>query len=364
MTHIFANPLSVLSKDPLPSKAFQEEFYECVRNLGSFRQHVEDLLDQKDFKTARRLLDDNVFLHEHVKGGIKQSRDALEGLVAAIELLKSIQDALNLRTMNSWSDLYMRAMAGELRDSSIVKDTLGAVRKLPSDAMARLLDTIPESMFPNISTIVNDLKKLESDKESTDPMRSEYDTHHASLRATVVSQKVELSKHSASLSKQDLSYSKLVDHVDKISREYFYDALITPQELFLHEVLIYDFRSPHREVFAPSPRYAIERGLSSPRDYLGCSCCKVARHGLSGTHPATSILYQLYLESGVIVNISDLWSAFYSIVGSEDTEDEDGEQEKALTLFSRALAELKYMGMIKNSRKKADHLAKILWHGL
>ena len=33
-------------------------------------------------------------------------------------------------------------------------------------------------------------------------------------------------------------------------------------------------------------------------------------------------------------------------------------------LFSQALSELKYMGMIKNSRKKADHLVKLSWKGL
>lgn len=33
-------------------------------------------------------------------------------------------------------------------------------------------------------------------------------------------------------------------------------------------------------------------------------------------------------------------------------------------LFSQALAELKYLGMIKSSRKKADHLAKLAWKGL
>ena len=37
---------------------------------------------------------------------------------------------------------------------------------------------------------------------------------------------------------------------------------------------------------------------------------------------------------------------------------------EARALFSRALAELKYMGMVKNSRKKADHLAKLSWKGL
>lgn len=33
-------------------------------------------------------------------------------------------------------------------------------------------------------------------------------------------------------------------------------------------------------------------------------------------------------------------------------------------LFSQALAELKYLGMIKSSRKKADHLVKLAWKGL
>ena len=33
-------------------------------------------------------------------------------------------------------------------------------------------------------------------------------------------------------------------------------------------------------------------------------------------------------------------------------------------LFYRALAELKYLGMIKNSRKRTDHLVKLSWKGL
>lgn len=37
---------------------------------------------------------------------------------------------------------------------------------------------------------------------------------------------------------------------------------------------------------------------------------------------------------------------------------------KSRALFTRAVAELKYMGMIKNSSRKADHVAKLLWRGL
>ncbi|KAL8936382.1 MAG: hypothetical protein Q9211_004216 [Gyalolechia sp. 1 TL-2023] len=221
-------------------------------------------------------------------------------------------------------------MSGELRGSPVISDTLLAVRKLPSDAMADFLNLIRESKLPDMSPVASDLQRLESEKETVDPLRSEHDTHHQSLRTTVVAHKVELSKHKASLTKHDLSYSALVDRIDKTLRDYFQGVLIHPPDLFLHEVLVYDLKSPHREVFTPKPRYALERALSSPRDYLGCSCCKGAQHGLSGTHPAISVLYQLYLESGAIINISDLWSAFYTIIGSEDAEDEDAEQQRAL----------------------------------
>jgi len=33
-------------------------------------------------------------------------------------------------------------------------------------------------------------------------------------------------------------------------------------------------------------------------------------------------------------------------------------------LFYRGLAELKYLGLVKNSRKKTDHLTKLAWKGL
>ena len=291
---------------------------------------AEDLLDRKDFGTARRLLVDDSFLHKQIEQRIQKSKGALQSLTVAVELLASLQKSLNIRSAEPWCNLYIKAMAGQLRDSAIVKDTLLAVRKLTSDTMARLLDDLTNSPLPDILTLLEDLRQLQSQNEGMEPFRSEHDTHYAGLRTTIVSHKVELSKQSASLSKQDLSYSELVNRIDKSLVNYLQEALVSPQQLFLHEILIYDFKSPHREVFAPKPRHAIERALSSPRDYLGCDCCKGTQHALSVSHPATSILYQLFLESGAIINTSDLWSAFNTIVGSEDTEEKDAEQERTL----------------------------------
>lgn len=276
------------------------------------------------------LLNDDRFLQDIAVKEIRRGTKTLSSLLTAIDLLSSMRSCLSLKASDSWSRIYIKAMAGELRDSAMIKDTLLAIRKLSSDALASLLDRLTDSPLLGISALINDLRRLVSENDSAGPLRSEHYAHRRNIRTTVVAQKVELSKHVSSLSEQDLSYSKLVDRLDRILKDFFQETLIDPSELFLHEVLVYDFKSPHREVFIPNPRYAIERALSSPRDYLGCSCCEGAHHGLSSTHPATSVLYQLYLESGAIINISDLWFAFRTIVGTDDAEDEEVEQERTL----------------------------------
>jgi origin recognition complex subunit 3 len=95
--------------------------------------------------------------------------------------------------------------------------------------------------------------------------------------------------------------------------------------LFLSEVFMYDLKSPHTEVFQPKPRFAVERALASPHDYLGCECCSGVDGNpaaLSATQPATAIVYQMYLESGTLINVSDLWSAFNAIAGDGTEENE------------------------------------------
>ena len=142
----------------------------------------------------------------------------------------------------------------------------------------------------------------------------------------MVAQKVLLSKHKATMSEQDKTYSDLVGRFHDELNQYFQSVFIDPRALFLSEILIYDLKSPHAEVFQPKPKFAIERALASPHDYLGCDCCgpdgRDGEVALSTTQPATTILYQLYLESGSLINVSDLWSAFNAIAG-EEGEDTD-----------------------------------------
>ncbi|KAI9828711.1 MAG: hypothetical protein M1832_001814 [Thelocarpon impressellum] len=251
----------------------------------------------------------------------------------------------------------------------MVRELLLSVKKLSSDVLVKLLhqimslDVQSSTLTDEVSAIRKDLDTLtESRDSSDDPFRSEHDLRHETLRTTIVAQKVEISKQRSSLSEKDSAYSKIVHRTHKCLQRYFTTSLVSPQSLFLHEVFFYDLKSPHRDVFTPKQRHAVERALATPHDYLGCTCCGENAEGLSSTQPATAILYQLYLESGALINVFDLWSAFYAIVGGENGEDCD--EANAMALFYRALADLKYLGTIKHSRKKTDHITKLAWKGL
>ncbi|KAM0799315.1 origin recognition complex subunit 3 N-terminus-domain-containing protein [Usnea florida] len=362
MTHFFANPLSVFLDTTKELESIQTEHYEAVRNLPSFRRYAQTLIKRKEYEMLRTLLDENDTLGNLVVQELQIVKQALLAILGATNVLFKIQSKLTIKPQMLWSEMYIRALSADLAGSAAFEEIMGCVKRLPSDTMEDLLDSLSGMSVPQeLIDIRAELDQLSNHLNQPGvPSRSGYDVRHETFRTTVVAQKVSLSRNTSTLSTKDSDYTKIVDRIYKVLCDYFESALIDPQGLFLNEILIFDSKSPHREVFTPKPRFATERAFTSPHDYLGCDCCGGSEGGLSPTQPATAILYQLYLESGAIINTADLWSAFWTIVGEDGVEDEEAEQRRVLALFSRALAELKYLGMVKNSLKKPDHLAKLL----
>ena len=295
-------------------------------------RYAQTLIEGQEYEELRTLLDDDDSLRDLVVQKIPPSQQALQAISRAVNVLFRAQSSLTLKTQTLWSEMYIRAMSAELAGSAAFEEIMASVKKLPSDTMQDLLDDVAEMLvLHELIEVVMELDQLTNHLADPEvPLRSAYDVHHETLRTTVVAQKVSLSKITSTLSTQDNAYTKIVDRIYAILCTYFEATLINPQELILTEILIFDSKSPHREVFTPKPRFAVERALSSPHDYLGCDCCCGSEGGLSATQPATAILYQLYLESGAVINTADLWSAFWTIVGGDGIEDEEAEQQRAL----------------------------------
>jgi origin recognition complex subunit 3 len=329
MSHFYASYPTILLRQGMELKDLPADAFEAVRNLPSFRRLVEDKLNNGEAPAVRDLLDSDEFLFQQITKSITQGQHALATLSHAAQILSNIRASLQMSPNVRFSSIWTRAASGDVTGSPLLRETMMSVKKIPSDkfihVLAALTDLQGDYFRMDLGAFQKELSSLVEKNDTSMPLRTQHDVRNDSLRTTVVAQKVLLSKHKAALSEQDKAYSDLVGRFHDQLDSYFESAFIDPQTLFLSEVLIYDLKSPHTEVFQPKPRLAIERALATPHDYLGCDCCSGVGGGegaLSATQPATAIIYQMYLESGALMNVSDLWSAYNAIVGTGEEEDE------------------------------------------
>lgn len=377
MCHFYANPLSVLLHDDdgeLSRKHLQPQHLEAVRMLPSFKAHVEGAVDARQLNHAVSLLEDDKFLLDTILGQRQQ-----RGLYAT-KLLQSLHLMQACRVpVGDFIDLYIAALSNGIDLASDDSSFLGSVRRLPPDEVTtlvgRLVDAVRngapelgvagwaeegegEELVASLAGLFDEMTYLGSKaKENGNMLRSNYSARNRVLRTTVVAQKVQLSQDTAKLTAEDKAFTEALDQLlELLTRTISCESI---DRLLLNEIWVYDAKSPYRDVFIPRQGTTIERALSRPNDYLACSCCSKDSGAVSSSLPATAILYHLYLETGALINVSDLWSAFYALVGEES---ESGLDERAaLIRFYQGLAELKCMGFVKQSRKKADHIAKLKW---
>ncbi|KAG0237232.1 Origin recognition complex subunit 3 [Actinomortierella wolfii] len=167
-----------------------------------------------------------------------------------------------------------------------------------------------------------------------------------------------------------------------------------------HEIFYYSQYRLQQKAFMPQPRASIQTALGHPEQYLNCLCC--TKSGADGqsqeglvlhTHPDTCILYKLYVECGRMINMYDWFTAFSAILErGNDQHDEDGDEEteaapnkrkrrkttakdkksseqqrqpldreQIQARFICAVAELQFMGFIKPTSRKTDHVMRLTW---
>ncbi|EFQ26345.1 origin recognition complex subunit [Colletotrichum graminicola] len=377
MCHFYANPLSLFSMedDEMNSELVQNEHLEALRSLPSFRHEVESAVEGKDLRLARSLLEDDSLLREKIFDIPEKKREWVTRLLRSLKLVQATGVS-----QEDFPSIYMKAVAKGISLATDDWDMVESIKRMQPDEFVSMLQHIRETITcgddhlclagweseaghtPSlVQTLLDSSKELVSRaQEGGTTLRSAYSGHSRILRTTVVAQKVQLSHDSAALSEDDKAFTEIVDRVAELLQDVI--CCEPAASVFLHETWLYDSKTPYRDVFVPRPQDVFERSLKRPQDYLACACCST-EEGISTTLPVTSLLYHLYLETGNLINVADLWSAFYAMVGGgDDAESEGNADERAvLVLFYRGLAELKALGFVKASRKKTDHIAKIKW---
>lgn len=375
MCHFYANPLSVLlASDSLDRQQLQPEHLAAIRTLDSFRSHTEAAVEARQLNHATSLLEDDEYLiAQTLSQGEKRQRYLLR-LLRSLHLVTSTG-----LSSGSFMELYIVALRdgvdpGQSSGPFCVADV---VKRLSPDEFVslinRMLGTIQsgspelglapwesdaEEFVGSLTEIRDEVEGLlQRSKSNGTTLKSKYSAQSRVLRTTVVAQKVQLSQDTATLTEEDNAFTKAIDTLTGLlSNNLSCDPI---DNLILHEVWVPDSTTPYQDVFVPRPGATFGHALSRPHDYLACACCSKADGALAATLPTTSILYHLYLEAGAQVNVADLWSAYYALVGDES--DLGLDERTALAHFYRGLAELRMMGFVKQSGKKADHIAKLKW---
>lgn len=389
MCHFYANPLTtLLLQDTVP----QTEHYEALRNLPSFRTHVESAVEAGQLTHARSLLEDDDYLGQQARSALGRTRQWESRFNRSLSLLLA-SDILH----EDFTTIYIDALANGIDLNSDDSGVLNSVKRMSAKELSSLLERLIESITAGngdlglaawadeadgpsrtLLELAELLSSLRQQAElSGKPLRSHYSTQSRILRTTVVAQKVQLRQDESNLTDEDKAFTKLVDRVTA-----FLALTISckaADSIFMHELWMYESKSPHKDVFIPRPGAMFQRALSRPHDYLACACCSnVTDGGNSATLPATSVLYHLYEEAGALMNVADLWTAFYGLVGKSDDADVDAavdavprrsqasgsegyDERTALVLFYQGLADLKATGFVKVTRRRADHVAKNKW---
>ncbi|RGP60063.1 origin recognition complex subunit 3 [Fusarium sporotrichioides] len=368
MCHFYANPLSVLSHAP----SFQAEHIEAIRHTNSFRENVESAVETRvldNVQYAKDLLENSDFLALQVRNSLTARQEHIEDFLRALLILREAE-AQDIE----FSRAYVEAMdegisiteSSRAVDSVQRMDTnelLALLRKVVAilrDGDADLLlgpatKQADVNLHNELSRQLISLEQLQSKAQKDGiTLRSKYSGQSKIVRTTVIAQRVQLSHDSAALTEEDKQLTQIVNDITALFIEHVQAP--KPGSLLLSESWLYDSRAPSRDVFVPRPRTVLERSLSRPHDYLSCPCCKPGDGETPATLPATALLYRLYTETGSLINVTDLWAAFSALISNEETD-----ERKSLVLFYRALAELRALGFVKASKKKADHIAKLKW---
>ncbi|ORX94178.1 hypothetical protein K493DRAFT_32078 [Basidiobolus meristosporus CBS 931.73] len=371
MSHFYSNPLSVLSlkfKVP-PRSVFSKDHCEFIRMQPSFRSVVEAV--KHDADETKKLLDDDDYLVAKLPEFLQNFTQYHARYAKALECVCTLQDIFVGGALKKPKRiLYFYGLNDNLYDTQHVKNLLMLAKKLKLKGMKKLLEDLENVLkkkekFVSFDTelihVQDFLEKLYTIEEAFGSDTSDSESETKNLIASSNAENKRKSRVSSRTNAIDSEpeevqyYTLLVNDVIEFLNNFFRENLKCYSELPLHELFYFSNVKLLEKTFNAQPRAAIQTALGQPQHYLNCRCCSKA---LSSELEDSSIAYRLYLECGRMINLYDWFVSFEMVVEKEKRN--HGPQE-IQARFIKAIAELQFMGFIKSTNRKTDHVARLTW---
>ncbi|XP_039749028.1 origin recognition complex subunit 3 [Pararge aegeria] len=339
----------VLCKEMHKLHDYLYSFYLCVRLLSALvkdlpknllgktvreiyaKCSIEHVTNTQPFKECMQLLNfqSQVKMADSIKNALKEINSVLQ-IVSPVKPLRSTPSKTNMNSIAVNNDL------GQDFAKSISIHFLTFLRQIENAH-----NEAPVLAYAN--------HERENDLETDIIPGNRYKLKEKLLKATRV-EKIQ--------SEFEMVRSRFVSYLE----EMFAKGLRPPRTQTFHEILFFSDLSSVKKQIVGSPRGALHLALNNPVHYLQCSCCHLpSPESISEWLPDVSIAYKLHRECGKHINLYDWLQAFAAVLRPDEEDDERYQDAGIQVRFTRAVAELQFLGFIKSSKRKTDHVMRLTW---
>ncbi|XP_011498206.1 PREDICTED: origin recognition complex subunit 3 [Ceratosolen solmsi marchali] len=212
-------------------------------------------------------------------------------------------------------------------------------------------ETIPDCLIEKLKYHMNIIKDASLDIEVPAP---EINVFNENMNRLQWKEKLKLKSLETRNSPYREAQSNLLNYLDQ---EVFEKYLKTPDKIPLNEIFCYNDAISVNESIKGSMKASIHNSLNYPNSVLECDCC-VSNSEIVPTHPDLTIVYKLHLEARKMINLYDWLQSFLTVIDPNQS-DEQNVDPVLHARFTRAVAELQFLGFIKATRKKTDHVKRL-----
>ncbi|XP_077160919.1 origin recognition complex subunit 3 isoform X2 [Paroedura picta] len=371
LEHFYSQPLSVLCCDLQESRKRVKFLSHCqcenIRRLPSFRSFVEN----QESNTQRVLLTDDASLKEEAQALLQNLHTYHENYFPILRCLHAFTSSLpNYPLGKQIRELHCACLERKVWETEDYESAFQLVRMLAKDELIAILKKCVEiitssstkclgSCIEKLEEYLDQFKNLEDDQGETASSLKEIQKKTDLYRLQKTLLEMKESRRLKKLTKFEMLRFEVVDFIDSLVRSY----LAPPETQTLYEVMYFSMAGTLREHLNAAPRVAIHTALNSPYFYLKNEALESDTGCISNTAPDICIAYKLHLECGRLINLVDWLEAFSTVVtaANQNFSEKDEMEEIIHARFIRAVSELEFLGFIKPTKQKTDHVARLTW---
>ncbi|KAK7792913.1 hypothetical protein R5R35_007991 [Gryllus longicercus] len=361
--------------DSLREKKINSKDLPSMRSLPSMLRYMDNL-EEED---KQKLMNDDQHLHKTILKLLNHLLKKVHLFHIGLKCLNIMVADLPKKPLGTHvRELYGMAASSPITRTAEYKECFQILKFLSRDELIMKLNTIISILDinkeePQVSSLVEifrDYRKkiqeagMEVVGSQNSPTKMLVPEGKMSRQA-FKEKLLQLSKKNQPQSQFEKMREEFVDY---LSSKVFPEMLKPPASYPLMEIIMFDNTASVKTHIVGAPRAAIHTALNDPQFYLECTCCQqTEKDSILASMPDLCIAYKLYQECGRLINLYDWLQAFSAIVDPQDEEeDEDKQQEikpQIQARFTRAVAELQFMGFLKTSSRKIDHVTKLYFDG-